>query len=604
LCREKDLFKLIGAIKELSNDLINKIAAGEVIDSSHSVIKELIENSLDAGATKVEVHTKNGGLEEIILLDNGLGIPKDQIPLALKRHATSKIYNFNDLEKVLSFGFRGEALASIASISEFTIVTGTSEENPSVEFTLKGGDFVSEKFLPGRKGTSITVKNLFFNTPVRRKFLKSERSEDKKIKDKFIQIGLVHPDKEFLLKQNNQKIFHLTPENQRERIISLFGKNMESNLLDVKLDRGGIKAKGYISNPDFYRSNRSGQFLFINKRPVEIKYLSFLLKKCYDELLPHGAHPWCFLFVEIDPKYIDVNVHPTKKEIKFLDEEGFHSFLAEMVNSVLRSNTPVAFLEMKRKMSQPLFTTKSNDTQSLINESNQSILNELLYTAPALQKSYPVENIGHGTSIESLTENKNQIHREFIPKKHFGILFETFILAEADDGLYIIDQHTAHERIRYEEILNQFKNLKNTTQKLLTPLKLDFSNQEAEELLDNNKLFENIGLEFENLGSGSLIIRELPIFIDPGSEREIVLDFLQRIKQNKSNSDKENLYDLMAKSIACRSALKKGDQVSDHLISELLNRLSYCSNPSRCPHGRPTLIKFSKFDLEKLFYRR
>ncbi len=588
----------MGIIHSLSLDLINKIAAGEVIESSHSVVKELVENSCDASATKIQIHATKGGLEKIQVLDNGNGILKEDLPLSIQRHTTSKIQNLNDLETLSSFGFRGEALASIASVSKLKIQSGTSELEPASEIQVEMSQILSQIQTTPRKGTFVEVRELFYNTPVRRKFLKSERSEESKIKERVIQHALSHPQIEFQLSLNDKEIFHLKPSNHYQRILDIFGENLEKFLLEVKLERRGIQAFGYISSPEFYKSNRTGQFTFINSRPVEIKYSSFMLKKAYDELLPSGTHPWCFLYFKIDPRYIDVNVHPTKKEIRFLDEEGFNNFFMELVLSTLRSKTPISFLELKTRIDQPIPNKSFSDAQR--KNTLQQILHDTLYQKPIFEEGLSLENIGPGTQIEKLTDTPIK-SREFIPKKHFGVLFETFILAEAEDGLYIIDQHTAHERIRYEEVLREMKNSTKTRQILLTPMHLEFSKQEVEEILQKKDLYFQLGIVIESFGDTSILVREVPNFLEPGTEREVIVEFLEK-SINKAKV--EDLYDLMAKFIACRSAIKRGDLMSAHIIAELLNRLSYCENPSRCPHGRPTLIKLTRLDLEKMFHRQ
>lgn len=597
----------MGKIKELPVDLINKIAAGEVIESAQSVVKELAENSMDSGADFISIETLSGGLEKILISDNGGGISHEDLPLCILRHSTSKIQNLSDLETVLSYGFRGEALSSIASVSKLKIISGTDESLPASELEAEMSQVLSTKQTSGRKGTLIEVRDLFYNTPVRRKFLKSEQSENRKIKDRVIQLALSRPDVGFQYKQSGKEILNVKPESQRERILSVLGDNFDKYLLEVNLNRRGIQASGYITSPEFYKSNRTGQFIFVNSRPVEIKYSSHLLRRAYDELIPPGSHPWCFLFFQIDPRYIDVNVHPAKKEIRFLDEEGFNAFFIELINSELRSKTPVNFLELKRRLSNPVDEKKNSTTSSSSQNPNQEkpffqeILHESLYNIPAQQSGFPIENIGAGNRLEDLTDDRVK-SREFIPKKHFGVLFETFILAEAEDGLYIIDQHTAHERIRYEEVLRKMKNLKGKTQILLTPLRLDFSRTEAEEILEKQEFFLSLGFVMEAFGEDSIVVRETPTYLEPGTEREVIIDFLGRIKD--ALATEKDLYDLMAKCIACRSAIKKGDQVSDHILGELLNRLSYCENPSRCPHGRPTLVKLTRFDLEKMFHRK
>lgn len=592
-------------IHPLSLDLINKIAAGEVIESSHSVVKELIENSCDACAKKIQIHATKGGLGLIQVVDDGAGISGEDLPLAIQRHTTSKIKSLEDLETLKSFGFRGEALASIASVSKLKIQSGTSEFEPASEIQAEMSQIVSQNMVSPRKGTLVEVKELFYNTPVRRKFLKSERSEENKIKDKVIQHALSHPEVEFELFLNEKEIFNLKPTNHYQRILDIFGENLEKFLLEVKLERRGIQAFGYISSPEFYKSNRNGQFTFINSRPVEIKYTSFWLKKAYDELLPSGTYPWCFLYFNIDPRYIDINVHPTKKEIRFLDEEGFNHFFMELILSTLRSKTPVSFLELKRRMNEPIQSNPSKNfqTETVAQRENifQQILHDTLYQKPIFEAGFSLEDTGAGIQLDKLTDAPIK-SREFIPKKHFGVLFETFILAEAEDGLYIIDQHTAHERIRYEEVLRELKHVSHKRQILLAPLRLEFSKQEVEEILLKKDLYLELGIVLESFGNTSILVREIPTFLEAGTEREVIVEFLEK-SLSKANITQE-LYDLMAKCIACRSAIKKGDLMSHHIISELLNRLSYCENPARCPHGRPTLVKLTRLDLEKMFHRR
>lgn len=591
----------MGRIQELDPTLINKIAAGEVIEAAHSVIKELVENSIDAGSTKIRIESSFGGLTQILVSDNGHGFEKDDLEISLKRHTTSKIQSYNDLETLHSYGFRGEALSSIASVSKLSITSGKLDSEPGFQIHSEKGIVTSLQMVQGRQGTSIEVKDLFFNTPVRRKFLKSDRSEDKKIKEKVNILSLSHPEIEFEFFQNEKKVYSVKPSSLEYRIVNLYGENIGNHLLEVVLERRGIQCKGFITDPEFYRSNRMGQFFFINNRPVEIKNSSYLLKKSYDELLPHGAHPWCFLYFTIDPRYIDVNVHPTKKEIRFLDEEGFTSFFLEAVQSVLRSKTPVTFLEMKKRLSTPIPIGKKISETPTEQSVFQNILHNDLFKNPHSVQGFSIENIGAGTNLQQLTGSENVVHRDFIPKKHFGIIFETFILAEAEDGLYIIDQHTAHERIRYEEILNGLKNRGSVPQALLSPIRLDLSPGEVEEILERSDEYLKVGFIFESMGGATLLIREVPPFLEAGTEKEVVMDFLNR---TRSPSDERELYDLLAKCIACRSAIKKGDHVSDHILGELLNRLSYCENPSRCPHGRPTLIKLTRSDLEKMFHRK
>lgn len=622
----------MGRIRALSTDLINQIAAGEVIESPHSVLKELIENSLDAGATEIAVETKAGGLEKILVRDNGHGILREDLPLVVERHATSKIRDLQDLHSILSFGFRGEAVASIASVSKMRLESGTEGERFAYRILVENGKIQSETEIPPVTGTLIEIGDLFYNTPVRRKFLKSEMAEDKKNKTRVQVSALTRPDVGFRFVQNDKEVYRMSPNDLKERIIALFGENLRDHLIPVTNERNGWKVEGYISDPDFYRSNRMGQFFFVNGRPIDIKNASFLLKKSYDELLPPGAHPWCFLYFSVSPDRVDVNVHPQKKEIRFLEEEFFTGFFLSSLNQVLRSSTPVSFLELKRRLSRPgsglssysssvssspsfSGSTRSLQTGTLRNDDTggsgetgetggplfQDILHRNIFPEAGKREGFSLDQVGPGIRLGDLTDEPRK-HPEFLPKRHFGTIFETFLLAEAEDGLYIIDQHTAHERIRYEEVVNRLKKGSFGIQPLLTPIRLDFSREEAQEIMERSDELESLGIRVEEFGEGSLIVREVPAYLEAGTEKEVILDYLENVLLlGKALSEP---FEEMAKMVACRSSLRKGSQVSDTILAELLNRLSYTENPARCPHGRPTLVKLTRDDLEKMFHRK
>ncbi|PJE00379.1 MAG: DNA mismatch repair protein MutL [Leptospira sp.] len=601
----------MGKIHSLQQDLINQIAAGEVIESSHSILKECIENSVDAGASQISIETKAAGLDKIVILDNGSGILEEDLELAVMRHATSKIEFLPDLDSLCTYGFRGEALASIASVSKMSLESGVESARFAYKIKLENGKITSREPTAHFVGTKIEIHDLFYNTPVRRKFLKSENSEDRRNKSRIQISALTRPNVAFHYVQDGKTIYRLASEDRQERIISIFGENLRDHLLPIEYERNGLKITGFISDPDFYRSNRMGQYFFVNDRPIDLKHGSYLLKKCYDELLPPGAHPWCFLYFEIPPDRIDVNVHPQKKEIRFLDDEFINGFLISALQKELRSSTPVSFLELKKRMSAPIrgtgnFASFQPNNQNYVQGSNQTsqfqdILHRDIFPNAERREAYELSNTGAGTNLSELSETPSK-HSQFIPKRHYGILFETFILAEAEDGLYIIDQHTAHERIRYEEVLKKLKSKGYGTQPLLTPIRLDLSNDEAEDILSQQADLHELGIGIEDFGNGSLVIREVPGYMDSGKEKETILDFMNRTLH--SDTAEPEPYDLMAKSVACRSAIRKGSQVSDAIISEILNRLSYCENPARCPHGRPTLVKLTRDDLEKMFHRK
>ncbi len=582
----------MGQIKQLPPELINQIAAGEVIEAPHSILKELIENSLDAGATEIQIQTQGAGLTQIQILDNGKGMAKEDLPLAIQRHATSKIETFPDLERLGTFGFRGEALASIASVSKVEIESGVEGERTAYRLIATQGEITSVEICPHFVGTKITISDLFFNTPVRRKFLKFEASEDKKNRSRVQMAALSAPTVSFRYLQNGKETISINSEEPLERLLSLFGENLRNHLLPVLLERNGFRLRGWISHADFYKSARTGQYFFINGRSVELKFSAQILRKCYGELLPMGAHPYAFLFFELPLPFVDVNVHPQKKEVRFLSEETIISLLFEGIQSVLRSETPIEFLELRKRLSMPILGKRPDSLPA----PSPFLGLEMLAQK---REGFSLDGISPGNRLADLTDQP-RTHSQFIPKKHYGVLFETFLLAEAEDGLYIIDQHTAHERIRYEEVLRDLKTKAYKTQSLLVPIRLELTKAEAEEILEKKAEFEKLGINIESFSGGTLLITEVPTYMDPGKEVETFLEYWGRIRSLPG----EVLYDEMAKSVACRSAIKKGDQVSDLILAEMLQRLSYCENPSLCPHGRPTLIKLTRDDLEKMFHRK
>ena len=566
-----------------------------MIEAPFSVIKELVENSLDAGATSIKIAVESSGLAAITISDNGQGIAEEDFPLACKKHATSKITSASDLSKISSFGFRGEALSSISSIAHLTISSATEGSRVGKQVEYSGETILNSSDIPAVKGTTMIVKDLFYNTPVRKKFLKNQTGEDSKNKEIVTKLALANPNIHFTFVSNGKTQIEVFPEPVLNRIQSLFGKNFQDRLILVENDLGKMKIMGYVGDADLFRSNRNGQYFFVNSRPVEIKNLSYFLKKAYDELIPEKSFPYAFLFLEIDPKLIDVNVHPQKKEIRFVDEEYFQSVIFQTVHSALRKKIPVEYLEMKHRLSNASLGAESRNTKEDSGKTSESLLN-LFRNEASLGISHALEERTAGTNLEALTTNFER-SREFIPLKHFGIFFETFILAEAVDGIYIIDQHTAHERIRYEEVLNQLKEKSYQTTDLLTPIEVLVPKQDLEDVLKLD--WASSGFRIQKNSDSSFQILSVPNLLKPGTERETVLDMIDRSKAAPT----ETFYDAMAKSLACMSAVKHGDLNSPAIISELLNRLSYTSNPTRCPHGRPTLIKITKHDLEKIFHR-
>jgi DNA mismatch repair protein MutL len=573
-------------------DLVrNQIAAGEVIEGPFSVVKELIENSLDASANQIEVSIQSSGFSEILVTDDGEGISSEDLPLSLEPHATSKIRNLDDISRLTTFGFRGEALASIASVSRIRIQS--CQKGDRTSHWIENGEGVFQKGEDSPfQGTRIYVKDLFFNAPVRRKFLKSQDSEERKIKKTTQLLAMAAPSVQFKYYVDGKMIFHYASEPRIERILRILGEDSRSRLIHVQLEWTGIRCEGWIGDADNYRSNRSNQYFFMNQRPVELKFASSLLKRIYGELLPDSAHPVCFLYWDIDPSRIDPNVHPQKKEIRFIDESMIQAFFHELIHPKLFKKSPVDLSELSYKIQPNSF---ASPTPSINSGLFQSFFGEI-----SKSKETQLAESSAGLKIDDLVSNPDSPPQNLRLIKHFGVIFETFILAYGVDGFYIIDQHAAHERIRYEEILNHFRKQNLGSQKLLTPLSLNLSESESGFILSHEKDLGSLGFLLEEFGKNSWILREVPHYIESGREIETLLDYLNRM-ENLPNPEP---FDTLAKCIACSKAIKKGDLLSDEIISETLNRLSHCEEPTRCPHGRPTLVRLTQIDLEKLFHRK
>lgn len=603
-----------GKIAKLSGVIIDRIAAGEVVDSPASVVKELTENSIDAGADKIVIETSGGGLERIVIDDNGSGISPQDLPLSVERHATSKVKDIEDIQNVTSYGFRGEALAAVSSVSHMQIRAGNPENpaGPSSVLVSRGGNVLSvEQDMP-RKGTAIIVEELFYATPARKKFLKSERTENKKIGIELMKLGLANPGVTIEYVRDSKTVYRWPATlSITERISQIFSGSFSAGLLTVPVEEyGSLKLHGLISDHDSFRASRDRQFGFVNGRPVDIKNLSFFVKKAYGELCPSASHPAWFLFLEADLSRVDVNVHPAKKEVRLLDEASLFQLVQYALKPVLFPDEPLpfsegGFLSAGTKPASHMAQTVTgkqdrHDTGHLAfgkNVTGVSQIHELSETV----REQPVSD--YSAVIEEKSGNPAQAappKSRFLPLRHFGVVFGTYILAEAEDGLYIIDQHTAHERVNYERKRKELEQRKNQTQILLHPVILDFTVDETEEIIQNTQSLADSGFIVEQISPQSVALREVPEYIDPGSEKELLMHIIQRLTDGEKDV---RVYDEYAAMKACKASIKRNDMVSGSVISQILHELSECEDPSRCPHGRPTMVKLTMEQLDRIFHR-
>lgn len=557
----------MGNIVLLDDLTINKIAAGEVIERPANVVKELVENSIDAGATKIVVEVKNGGKTLVKIVDNGKGISANDIPLSLERHATSKIRRIEDLEHTYSMGFRGEALASIASISELTMLTRTAEEN-GTKIIAEAGEIIKVDEIGLPVGTTIMVKKLFFNTPVRYKFLKNDATEFRYIKEWVQKTALVNSNIAFKLINDGKIVFQTNGNgNIRDIIYLLYGKEIEKNLLEVNYENEGIKVTGVIGNTTIARDNRKSQILYLNKRNIKNQILTNSADQAFKGATGIGKYGFFILNLEMPANYYDVNVHPTKMEVRFNDEDKLYKVFYHAIKSAMLNSE---FLDNNEKEQK-----KEN-----------YIENELEFLTNKFQN-------------EALAELINRENKREIEYKYIGILFRTFIVIEIGNDMFFIDQHAGHERILYEQIKENYKNhIQNNSQLMLIPEVFNLSHKEIEFVKENIELFRNTGFDIELFGEDSVKISGIPDIEYKVNKNRMFLDVLDEMITTERTAIKD-VEERFIATVACKAAVKANMDLTRQEVDNLIQRLLKLKNPFTCPHGRPTTIKFSKDELFK-----
>lgn len=557
----------MGNIVLLDDLTINKIAAGEVIERPANVVKELVENSIDAGATKIVVEIKNGGKTLVKIVDNGKGISANDIPLSLERHATSKIRRIEDLEHTYSMGFRGEALASIASISELTMLTRTAEEN-GTKIIAEAGEIIKVDEIGLPVGTTIMVEKLFFNTPVRYKFLKNDATEFRYIKEWVQKTALVNSNIAFKLINDGKIVFQTNGNgNIRDIIYLLYGKEIEKNLLEVNYENEGIKVTGVIGNTTIARDNRKSQILYLNKRNIKNQILTNSADQAFKGATGIGKYGFFILNLEMPANYYDVNVHPTKMEVRFNDEDKLYKVFYHAIKSAMLNSE---FLDNNEKEQK-----KEN-----------YIENELQFLTNRFKNETPAELINR--------ENKREIEYKYI-----GILFRTFIVIEIGNDMFLIDQHAGHERILYEQIKENYKNhIQNNSQLMLIPEVFNLSHKEIEFVKENIELFRNTGFDIELFGEDSVKISGIPDIEYKVNKNRMFLDVLDEMITTERTAIKD-VEERFIATVACKAAVKANMDLTRQEVDNLIQRLLKLKNPFTCPHGRPTTIKFSKEELFK-----
>ena len=574
----------MGNIVLLDDLTINKIAAGEVIENPAAAIKEMVENSIDAAATSVTIEVKNGGKTLIKITDNGKGIPKEDLPLAIERHATSKLRQIEDLEKIDSFGFRGEALASIASISKMTIISKTEKDVTANKIIIEAGEITEFTEDVGKTGTTIIIEKLFFNVPVRYKFLKNDVTEFKHIKSAIEKIAISNPHVSVKLINNGKEVLKTSGNGKLEDVIYvLFGKNISQNLVKVEYKENGIEITGFVGNTTIAVDSRKDELFFLNKRYIQNKTLYSSADEAFKGDTGIGKFSFAVINLKMPPSFYDVNIHPTKKEVKFKDEGLVYQTLYSAIKNAVLSKE---FLGNKI----------NEENKEYVNSEFKYVTNHFINsedTKTNLSKEYNTNTLEPQNNEVIKRENARKINYKFI-----GISFKTYIMVEIDNEMYLIDQHAAHERIMYEQIKDNYKNKINTnTQMMLIPELIELSNKEIEFIKNNMELIQNTGFDIELFGEKTVKINGIPDleYKSKLGTRRLFLDILDEMT-SKQNSNFKSVEERFIATVACKAAVKAGMTLTEQEVDYLIQNLLTLKNPYTCPHGRPTTIKFSKKD--------
>ncbi|MCR5187095.1 MAG: DNA mismatch repair endonuclease MutL [Clostridia bacterium] len=583
----------MGDIVLLDDLTINQIAAGEVIERPANVVKELVENSVDAGASQIVVEVKKGGKSFIKVSDNGKGINIDDVPFAIERHATSKIRKIEDLENTYTMGFRGEALASIAAISKLTITSKTEDNRLGARVIAEGGEIIQASEFACAHGTIMQVENLFFNTPVRYKFLKNDGTEYRYIKELIQLIALANPDVSIKLIGDGRVSFQTNGNGKLEDIIyTLYGRNVYDNLVKVDYVDYNIRVTGVVGNSYMAKENRKEQISFLNKRPIKNPILIKAADQAFKGSIGIGKFGFYVLNIEMPANCYDVNVHPTKQEVRFKDEDFvYKAFYRSIKTSILDK----AFLGNEEAASKR--EDYVNDELSFLTSNYESKDRNKGYNFYG--KNIIEKDLNQDVKHEDIIIRDNKRKVEF---RYLGILFKTYIVIEVENELYLIDQHAAHERLLYEQIKANYKNnLKNDTQMTLIPEIIDLTHKEMEFVRKNEELIRNVGYEFDFFGDNSIKLNGVPDieYREKTNIKDAFMDVLDEMITN-SRSPIKDIEERFIATVACKAAVKAGMDIGIKEVDYLINNLLILQNPYTCPHGRPTTIKFNKEDFEKL----
>ena len=581
-------------IQVMNEDLANKIAAGEVVDRCLNVVKELVENSIDAKSSKIRVALKDSGILEITVADDGVGMDEDDATLAFSRHATSKLKSLNDLFHIASLGFRGEALPSIASVSKVELRTSTNDIGTYLY--LEGGQLVKKERYPLEKGTTITVKNLFYNTPVRLKYLKSLSTELSLIIDYMNKMALSYPNIKFILENNDKELLNTTGDGNLLKVIyAVYGIDVAKKMIEINGENDDYVISGYVSYPEAAKTSRNVMTTLVNGRVIKNQALNRAILDTYHTYIPKDKYPVIVINVAVDPILVDINIHPQKMDIKFSKLDELLSLVTSLIEKKLKEILLIPHASVRN------IETIYEVEDSLPLEKPKSIFDD--DNDIKIEKEVEEVSFDFQTDSEVITNNEVVKEEYRIKKMHpLGIIHKTFIVAENEEGMYLIDQHAIAERINYEKFMKELSKENKDTTDLLVPIKLEYPKDEFLKIKEYLDVLKSIGVYLEEFGDHTFLVRRHPTFIYKGREKDSIEKIIS-ILLEKGTFSKEKFIEKTATTLACRLSIKANDYISLEEADYLLETIRTCENPFTCPHGRPTIITYSNYELEKMFKR-
>lgn len=589
-------------IQVLPENITNKIAAGEVIERPASIVKELLENSIDALSTRITVSVKNSGKSVIKILDNGMGMTHDDVLLSLERHATSKISSVEDLSTIETLGFRGEALPSIASIARLKITSKPEEDETGTYIFIEGGEIQDVKQIAAPTGTSVEVNQIFFNTPARKKFLKSDVTEMSYISQIFNTISLAYPNIQFRFIASDKEAINTPASGDLEtRIGDLFGKDLVKDLIPVYREANKMKLKGYVSRPSFSLSGRRNQFFYVNNRCVKDKSVNHAIYDAYRTLLPKNRYPAIFLFLDVAPDTIDVNVHPAKAEVRFANQRLVHDFIYHAVFKTLSEHKEQNYkdtFQINHTTHDTLQAGQPEDKEKFVNSTSFSFFtckDQNLKPSAIPQRERETD-----FNMPSPTTQNYHRYSNCVP---VGQIENSFIVLENSSNMILVDQHTAHERILFEKLEKEFKESKIEKQQLLFPINVELSHSESVLLENHLEDIRKVGLEIECFGKNTFLIRAVPSILEGKDYTALLLGIVDILAKAEKAESFEQIFTETFKILACHAAIRANEKLKLEEIQKLLLNLDKTELPYTCPHGRPISLVFSLKDIKKKFLR-